>query len=159
MFDKNLNFIVGDKNIGKSGFLFQIATICKEVGYKTIFFGSTDEYNYSSTKKYFDLMFFYNSSDNRIIKNIQQIVENEDFGFIFIDDLDYVLKKDIKEILDINTTKICTSLRILPEVSDCKTFTLYRNPNELLIKSDDLDIDAKNFYKKFQREEKINSIL
>lgn len=104
-------------------------------------------------------MFFYNSSDNRIIKNIQQIVENEDFDFIFIDDLDYVLKKDIKEILDINTTKICTSLQILPGVSDCKTFTLYRNPNELFIKSDDLDIDAKNFYKKFQREEKINSIL
>jgi thymidine kinase len=159
MFDKNLNFIIGDKNIGKSGFLFQIATICKEVGYKTIFFGSTDEYNYSSTKKYFDLMFFYNSSDDRIIKNIQQIVKSEKFDYIFIDDIDYVLKKDIKEILDINTTKICTCLQNLPQLTDSKIFNLYRNPNELFIKSDELDIDVKNFYKKFQREEKINSII
>jgi len=169
MFDSNFNIISGDRGVGRSEFLFQIGLYLRDNGLKTIFYGATDQYNFSNIKTPFDLTFFYRHNDDRVTKNIKEISDKNLYDYIFIDDIDFISQNHIDILSETKAKKICTCLigKIPNNISKFKLYKMYRDVNftnkgyssDILIEIDDVKIRTQDFFKIFDRNQKINSII
>lgn len=157
----------GDRNTGRSSLLFTLANICKFNGEIAFFFGATDEFNSESTiVSPFSRKFFYRHRDTRLIKNIFQIAEKENCQYVFIDDIDFLSVEDLKIINESKVKKIATCLTgKIPKITTYKSYELssvYDDATfkeEKYLSSDGSTIPISIFFKTFERDKKINSIL
>lgn len=171
MLDANFNIIKGQRFSGRSSFLFVFGQICSANDQDVIFLGATDEFNHGDftwTNNPFSLKFFYRHKDHNLIKNIVEIAERDNCGYIFIDDIEFLSRIDIEVLSKSRVKKICTCLdgKIPENLTDFKTFTLlstydddsFKESKSLLLDNGQ-KILIQDFLKIFDREQKITSIL
>lgn len=161
----------GERSSGRSTLLFTIADICKSNGEICYFFGATDEFNsdYFIFESTFSRKFFYRHPDHRLIENIVELSDKERCNYIFIDDIDFLSRKDLQILSKSKAKKIVTSLTgKIPEITNYKSYeivTSYEENNKLFPKvdkflySDDCKISVTDFLKTLERDKKINLIL
>lgn len=167
MIDFDYIIFHGDRNTGRSSLLFTLANICKSNNENTFFFGATDEFNSESLiESPFSRKFFYRHRDTRLIENIFQIAEREKCQYVFIDDIDFLSVEDLKIINESKIKKIATCLTgKIPKITTYKSYELssvYDDATfreEKYLSSDGSIIPISVFFKTFERDKKINSIL
>lgn len=168
MFESNFNIVSGDRDSGRSSFLFTLAYTSKSNGYKTMFLGGTDEFSsISDIESPFDRKFFYRHRDQKLTENIKLILDKEKFDYLLIDDIDFLSRNDIVILGQSKAKKICTCLRSkIP--TNLGKFTSYdltsKYDDDNLTESSFLNVDGQlmklnDFIKILDREQKINKVL
>lgn len=169
MFDKNFNIIIGDRASYRTTFLIDLSRAIRTLDKKVLFLGGTEEFKdfaNNSISRIFDLAFFY-QDDIRLFHNIKEIVERDQYAWIFIDDIDYIPNRYINLLKDINVKKIGTCLAEgLPIMNDeSNIYQIKTNYDDSQLSSTTFleigqqKIDIKDIIKTIERDQKLNTLL
>jgi hypothetical protein len=169
MFEKNFNIVVGDRSSYRTTFLIELSRAIRGQNRKILFLGGTDEFQdfaNDSITRIFDHAFFY-KNDIRLFHNIKELVERDNYEYIFIDDIDYIPNTYIKELSDISVRKIGTSLPdSLPIFNqDINLYQIKTDYDDSSISSSTFleigkqMIDIKDIIKTIERDQKLNTLL
>lgn len=169
MFNFDFNIILGDRNVGRSQFIFSISQLLKSIGLKIYFLGATHEFkDKRDILEIFDFSDFLSSDDDnntKIIKKIDEVILTKNVDLLVIDDIDYLSEKLFNMISNISVRKIATSLQV-----SSPAYKFYRNIDsveyeEYFLSRDktltyrDKTVSIEDVLKSIIRDQKINTII
>lgn len=173
MFDKDINILCGDRNSGRSQFLLEISEHLKKFGFKLVFVGCTSEFKeMKSLLKNFEYCLFLDSShefnNTKSIEVLKEKTEKDKCDFIIIDDVDYLSQKCFDMLVDINVSKIASSINT-PKIKNSNHMVyniknIYddsemRNITTIQDSVSNIEYTIPEILKNLTREQKINTIL
>ena len=126
MFDKDLILIQGERNTGKSIFLYEFAKYLTSIGSRICFVSCSDGVDYMN--KIFDTTKTLNSTpynNEKTIQVINELVKGRRFDYLVVDDIDFLTKDCILELIKIPVKKLFTFTE----------FIIINKPKELDIES------------------------
>lgn len=167
MFNFDFNIILGDRNVGRSQFIFSISQLLKSIGLKIYFLGATHEFrDKRNILEIFDFSDFLSSDDDnnvKIIQKIDEIILTKNIDLLVIDDIDYLSEKLFNMLSKISVRKIATSLQV-----SSPAYKFYRNVveyEEYFLSRDRTltfrgkTVSTEDVLKSIIRDQKINTII
>ena len=149
MFDKDLILIQGERNTGKSIFLFEFAKYLTSIGSRICFVSCSDSLDYMN--KIFDTTKTLNSTpynNEKTIQVINELVKGRRFDYLIVDDIDFLTKDCILELIKLPVKKLFTFTE----------FVILNKPKELDIET--LQISSvSELLKEKIRDKKIKYLL
>ena len=109
MFDEDLILIQGERNAGKSIFLFEFAKYLTSIGSRICFVSCSDSLDYMS--KIFYTTKTLNSTpynNEKTIQVINELVKGRRFDYLIVDDIDFLTKDCILELIKLPVKKLFT---------------------------------------------------
>lgn len=172
MFDVDLILLKGDRGSGKSTFAYDFSKHIHSSGMKVCYVSCSDNIDFMD--KHFDLVKSLTQTDYnnyKIIQVINEIVTKEKFDYLIVDDIDFLTKKCIESLSNINVKKIFTFTefvviempRVLTRIEPITITSSYKESVETFyLNSPSMNEEFKNvsdFLKEKLRDKKIKSIL
>jgi archaellum biogenesis ATPase FlaH len=109
MFDRDLILIQGERSSGKSIFAYEFAKYLTFNGYKICYISCSDSVDYMN--KIFDTTKTLNSTpynNEKTIRLINELVRGKRFDYLVVDDIDFLTKDCILEIIKLPVKKLFT---------------------------------------------------
>jgi thymidine kinase len=149
MFDEDLILIQGERNSGKSIFIYEFAKYLNSIGSKICFVSCSDSVDYMG--KIFDTtksLYSTEYNNKKTIQVIDELVKGRRFDYLVVDDIDFLTKDCILELMKIPVRKLFTFTE----------FVILNKPKELDIEP--LQISSMSeLLKEKIRDKKINLLL
>ena len=148
MFDKDLVLIQGERNSGKSIFIYEFAKYFTSIGSRICFVSCSDSEDYLG--KIFYTTKSLNSTEynnKKTIQVIDELIKRDKFDYLVVDDIDFLTKDCILELIKLPVKKLFTFTE----------FVILNKPKELDIEP--LQISSVSELLKEIRDKKINLLL
>ena len=158
MFSNPRNIIVGESNVGKSTFLYQLSNFLNENGYSVCLIDGDGD-GLSDPMVDSNILHISNKNDSRLFRMVNEI---DEIDIILIDDIGYLSNESLDEVSRSNKIIICTKnahqfyqISVFKEFDNCKILKL----NKTTIESDNNIIDRDKYLTQLKREIKLKSLL
>lgn len=152
MFESNFNVIYSEAKTGKTRFLFALASVMKDFGFKVFYLGCVLEKNqdFLNFDDYRHITSSHEGNIEKILEVVKEITETRNYDYLFIDDIDFIPNNFISYIDKISVRKIAT----------CLDFSVPKIHSSTMYNLDSISIDTLRLYlSSIVRDKKINSIL
>ena len=164
MFNNLKNIIIGDSNVGKSTYLYQLANLLSDSCSVCLIDGDGSGIEHDGLSN--DIVHLHNKHDVRLFKMINEI---DNIDVILIDDIKFLSPDSLLEVTKSKKIIIATNYpidKINPPPNDgYKTLLSFLEKSEIFnltkttISVNDSIIDRNGFLNKIKRELKLNILL
>ena len=162
MIENKINIIIGNRNTGRTRFLFDMSKILTESGYRVCFIAGDGYVSNLDSKCSNCEYYFTNNNDIRLYKMVN---EKKDIDILLVDDIDYIPTICMEELFKSEKIIISSCLLFTHEHDfelighNLPTSSKIFNLNKTTIEVADDNIDRNKFLKQLQRDLKLNTLL